>query len=62
MRDWIKDQYIYEMVSSKPEFYYDEKGNIVFTGYYLRKRGSCCGNGCTNCPYTPKHVKGNKNI
>jgi hypothetical protein len=24
----------------------------------LLKRGSCCGNKCTNCPYTPRHKKG----
>jgi hypothetical protein len=27
---------------------------------FLLERGVCCGNGCRNCPYTPKHTKGNK--
>lgn len=28
----------------------------------LLKVGKCCGNGCLNCPYFPKHTKGNENI
>jgi len=28
-----------------------ENGNYVFTRYYLKKRGYCCGSGCRNCPY-----------
>jgi len=24
----------------------------------LVQQGSCCGNGCLNCPYVPKHKKG----
>ena len=24
----------------------------------LLSRGKCCGNGCLNCPYVPKHTKG----
>lgn len=23
----------------------------------LLAKGSCCGSGCQNCPYSPKHVK-----
>jgi Family of unknown function (DUF5522)/Oxidoreductase-like protein, N-terminal len=26
-------------------------GRVVFTAYYLLRRGECCGSGCTNCPY-----------
>ena len=26
-------------------------GLMVFTKWYLLKRGHCCGNGCANCPY-----------
>ena len=33
------------------DFYYDEKGNVIFTAAFLLKRGFCCGNGCINCPY-----------
>ena len=28
-----------------------EDGNYVFSKWYHLKRGSCCGNGCRNCPY-----------
>jgi len=28
-----------------------EKGNYVFSKWYLLKRGFCCGNDCRNCPY-----------
>jgi len=31
--------------------YIIENGNYVFTRYYLKKRGYCCGSGCRNCPY-----------
>ena len=24
----------------------------------LKVRGSCCGIGCTNCPYIPRHARG----
>lgn len=27
------------------------KGNIVFTKWFHLKRGYCCKNGCTNCPF-----------
>ncbi len=41
-----------EFPELEPEdFYLDEHGLIVFTATYLLKRGSCCGNGCRNCPY-----------
>lgn len=60
-RDWVFQEYVRQI--SKPklrenEFYVDDNGNFVLTSEYLKKRGSCCGNGCTNCPYTPKHTKG----
>ena len=32
------------------------------TKKYLVKQGVCCGNGCENCPYTPKHKKGSTQI
>ena len=28
----------------------------------LLRLGRCCGNKCLNCPYKPKHTKGNENI
>ncbi len=33
------------------DFYYDEKGFVVFTEAFLLKRGYCCGSGCRHCPY-----------
>lgn len=27
---------------------------------FLESRGKCCGHGCKNCPYSPKHCSGNK--
>ena len=32
--------------------FYFEKGLMVLTAEYLRRRGYCCGNICRNCPYT----------
>jgi hypothetical protein len=37
----------------------NENGRVVFTALYLIQQEKCCGNGCTNCPYDPKHTKGN---
>jgi iron complex transport system substrate-binding protein len=31
--------------------YYLERGAMVFTASYLKRRGYCCGNGCRHCPY-----------
>jgi hypothetical protein len=31
--------------------FYIENGYFVFTAYYLKKRGTCCGSGCRHCPY-----------
>ena len=36
--------------------YYIENGNLVFSEWYHRKRGSCCGNGCRHCPYDHENV------
>ena len=37
--------------------YYLEQGKWVFTEWYHRKRGYCCGNGCRHCPYQYVNVK-----
>ena len=29
---------------------------------FLIERGYCCGHGCFQCPYIPKHLKGNTNM
>ncbi|HET9478946.1 MAG TPA: DUF5522 domain-containing protein [Pyrinomonadaceae bacterium] len=31
--------------------FYLERGAMVFTGSYLKRRGYCCGSGCRHCPY-----------
>ena len=33
------------------EDYYYDGPFLVFTAANLRKRGTCCGNGCRHCPY-----------
>ena len=42
--------------------YYLENGAVVFTALFHLERGTCCGNKCRHCPYTPKHLKGNTEI
>lgn len=44
------------------EDYYLEKGKIIMTEEYLRKRGKCCGSGCRHCPFWPSHTKGNTEL
>jgi hypothetical protein len=58
----IKKQSKGEVKLLPSDFYYNEKGLLVFTKDYHLKRGYCCGNNCVNCPYTPKSIKGNKII
>jgi Family of unknown function (DUF5522) len=33
---------------------FDEDGAL--TADFLLNRGYCCGNGCRNCPYEPRHA------
>ena len=42
--------------------YYLEKGSIIMTEEYLKKRGTCCGSGCRHCPFWPMYTKGNKDL
>jgi hypothetical protein len=44
------------------DYYISKQGYRVMTENYLRQRGWCCGNGCLHCPYTPRAVKGNRNL
>ena len=39
-----------ELIEGK-DFYYDEKGYVVFTVEYHLNKGHCCGYGCRHCPY-----------
>ena len=34
--------------------YYFEKGLMVLTAHFLKKRGFCCENNCRHCPYKNK--------
>lgn len=39
------------------DFYWKESEGVkyrIFTEAYLLKRGYCCGNKCTHCPYNKK--------
>lgn len=38
-------------VLAEDQDYYLERGSMVFTASYLKRRGYCCGNGCRHCPY-----------
>ncbi|APJ02921.1 DUF5522 domain-containing protein [Silvanigrella aquatica] len=33
------------------DYYFNEKGLMVFTKEYHLKRGYCCQSGCFHCPY-----------
>ncbi|NUN10101.1 MAG: hypothetical protein HUU54_13090 [Ignavibacteriaceae bacterium] len=41
-----------EACKLKKDGYVDpDSGAFVFSEYYLKSRGYCCGNGCRHCPY-----------
>lgn len=40
----------------KEDYYFNEKGLLVFTEAYHIKRGYCCGNKCRHCPYQHENV------
>ena len=62
--DWINQERVKKIMASnhEPTDFYIENGKYVFTEHYHLKRGSCCGNGCKHCPYTPVHKKRNTTI
>ena len=62
--DWIFQENLKRVMLSKHDSndFYFEDGKMVMTESYHIKRGSCCGNGCKNCPYSPVHIKGNTTI
>jgi biotin synthase-like enzyme len=49
----MKDEFI------KDIHYYLENGRVVFTTLFHLQRGSCCGNKCRHCAYSPQYEKGN---
>ncbi len=38
------------------DYYTTDEGFVVFTAEYLRRRGTCCHNGCRHCPYRESEV------
>ncbi|MBN1924922.1 MAG: hypothetical protein JW798_03730 [Prolixibacteraceae bacterium] len=44
------------------DYYISKQGYRIMTAKYLSQRGWCCGNGCINCPYNPRAVKGNTKL
>lgn len=38
------------------DFYYSDLGYIVLTAHYHLTKGTCCGNGCLECPFDYKNV------
>ena len=42
--------------------FYWENGMMVMTEDYHKRRGSCCGNRCKHCPFSPKYIKMNKQL
>jgi len=39
------------------DYYFNERGLMVFTEAYHRRRGYCCGSGCLHCPFNYDAVK-----
>jgi hypothetical protein len=42
------------------DYYFDERGLMVMTEVYHKKRGYCCGNACKHCPYKHENVSEKK--
>ena len=62
-KDWIQQLFVREFGNKLlPTDFYYENGYRVFTEEYHARRGSCCGNGCRHCPYTPKHKTNNTKL
>jgi hypothetical protein len=38
------------------DFYFNDKGLMVFTEKYHLEKGYCCGMGCLHCPYNYEKV------
>lgn len=39
------------MLKETEDYYFDERGFLVFTEKYHKKRGYCCKMGCKHCPW-----------
>ena len=62
--DWITELHYKEFIKPKlqPRYFYWDNGNMVMTEEYHKRRGSCCGNRCKHCPFSPKYIKMNKQL
>lgn len=40
-----------EKLIENVDYYFNDKGLMVFTEKYHTKRGHCCQSGCQHCPY-----------
>jgi|TARA_R100001377_G_C3079658_1_gene71948 hypothetical protein len=62
--DWISELHHKEFIKPKLQLedFYWEKGKMVMSEQYHKKRGYCCGNACKHCPYSPKNQKMNKDL
>ena len=62
MFDNLFDSGFGESLEEGVDFTMDAAGYRVMSEFYLVKRGYCCSNGCKNCPYSPKAIKGNRKL
>jgi len=60
--DGMFDQGIGDSSIEGVDYVMSTQGYRIMTEFYLVKRGYCCSNGCKNCPYSPKAVKGNRKL
>jgi hypothetical protein len=60
--DGMFDQGISDSPVEGIDYEMSPQGYRIMTEFYLVKRGYCCSNGCKNCPYSPKAVKGNRKL
>ncbi len=62
-KDWVQQLYVREFGPKlQPNDFYWNDGKMVMTEEYHKRRGKCCGSGCLNCPYEPRHERGNTNL
>lgn len=39
------------------DYYYNERGLMVLTASFLKRRGYCCGSRCKHCPYSEEEFQ-----
>lgn len=49
--DYIASLGVPDMPLEGIDYFTTKQGLLVFTKWYLLRRGSCCKNNCINCPY-----------